>query len=86
MHAFVRVRARVAALAAIAAVAVLAPLATAPVAAAQDTSWVPAAGAVPTTATYAYVVSNAGDYIGRGKTYSYTPATTDLNFEFEGGS
>ena len=86
MHAFVRVRARVAALAATAAVAVLAPLATAPAAAAQDTSWVPAAGAVPTTATYAYVVSNAGDYIGRGKTYSYTPATTDLNFEFEGGS
>ena len=86
MHAFVRVRTRMAALVAAAAVAVVVPLAATPAGAVEDTSWVPAAGSVPTTATYAYIVSNSGDYIGRGRTYSYTPATTDLVFDIQGGS
>ena len=56
-----------------------------PAAAAQDTSWTPAAGATPTTATYAYVVSAAGDYIGAGKTYAYTPVDTDITVTTNGG-
>lgn len=50
----------------------------APLAASADTSWRPAAGAVPASGSYAYVTSASGDFIGQGRTYLYTPARSDL--------
>lgn len=50
----------------------------APPAASADTSWRPAAGAVPASGSYAYVTSASGDFIGQGRTYLYTPARSDL--------
>jgi hypothetical protein len=38
--------------------------------------WTPSAGAVPATGNYVYLQSDAGDYIGAGRTYVYTNADT----------
>lgn len=81
-----RLRLALAAVAAATGIAVLAPIAATPAAAAQDTSWKPAAGSVPNAATYAYIVSSSGDYIGAGRTWSYTPATTDITVQANGGT
>jgi len=35
--------------------------------------WAPASGATPATGNFVYLVSDAGDYIGQGKTYTAAP-------------
>lgn len=55
--------------------------------------WEPPAGSTPVSGSYAYLVSDAGDFIGQGQTYLYTPgnavlsvqdATTRLHLEVSG--
>lgn len=41
--------------------------------------WKPAAGATPDTGNFTYLQSDAGDYIGGGQTYLYTPANATLS-------
>jgi hypothetical protein len=36
--------------------------------------WAPASGAMPASGNYVYVQSDAGDYVGDGRTYTYTRA------------
>jgi hypothetical protein len=86
MPGHARTRTRIGAFIAAAVIAVVVPIAATPASAAQDTSWKPAAGSVPTSATYAYIVSSSGDYIGGGRTYSYTPDTTDISVSVSGGA
>jgi hypothetical protein len=38
--------------------------------------WQPVSGSTPTTGNYVYLQSDAGDYIGQGLTYTYTPDNT----------
>jgi hypothetical protein len=38
--------------------------------------WAPAPGATPASGNYVYLVSDTGDYIGAGQTYTYTSAIT----------
>ena len=40
--------------------------------------WQPAAGATPASGNYVYLQSDAGDYIGAGKVYTYTPANSTI--------
>lgn len=47
--------------------------------------WQPAAGNTPLTGNYVYLESDAGDYIGRGRTYLYTPLTAGLNLTLNDG-
>lgn len=47
--------------------------------------WQPAAGATPSTGNYVYLESDAGDYIGQGKTYLYTPLNAALNLTLTDG-
>ncbi|HEX9939103.1 MAG TPA: hypothetical protein VGB15_18315 [Longimicrobium sp.] len=47
--------------------------------------WKPAAGAVPGSGNYVYLRSDAGDWIGQGQTYVYTPATTPITVTGTGG-
>jgi PKD repeat protein len=46
-----------------------------------STLWEPAAGTTPSSGDYVYLESASGDYIGQGRTYTYTPtdATLTLN-------
>jgi hypothetical protein len=41
--------------------------------------WQPAAGVTPATGNYVYLESQAGDYIGQGGSYLYTPADSVIN-------
>lgn len=41
--------------------------------------WQPAPGSTPTTGNYVYLQSDAGDYIGQGQTYTYTPSIATLS-------
>ncbi len=41
--------------------------------------WTPPAGSTPTTGNYAYLQSDAGDYIGGGLTTLYTPSDTTIS-------
>lgn len=41
--------------------------------------WAPAANAVPATGNYVYLQSTAGDYIGAGRTYTYTGSNAILS-------
>ncbi len=41
--------------------------------------WAPAAGITPDSGNYIYLESQAGDYIGQGRNYLYTPADSVLN-------
>lgn len=47
--------------------------------------WQPVPGSTPTTGNYVYLVSDVGDYIGLGQTYTYTPATAVLTVSETGG-
>jgi hypothetical protein len=40
--------------------------------------WVPPVGTTPATGSYVYLASDAGDYIGAGANYLYTPADTAI--------
>lgn len=40
--------------------------------------WKPAAGMTPSSGNYVYLESASGDYIGQGRTYTYTPADATL--------
>jgi hypothetical protein len=42
--------------------------------------WAPTPGSTPESGNYVYLESDAGDYIGGGQTYLYTPATADMSF------
>jgi hypothetical protein len=43
------------------------------------TLWQPPAGAVPATGDFVYLTSQAGDFIGQGQTYTYTPANATIS-------
>lgn len=43
------------------------------------TLWQAAAGATPSSGSYVYLESQSGDYIGQGKTYTYTPADSTIS-------
>ncbi len=47
--------------------------------------WQPAPGSTPATGNYVYLLSDVGDYIGQGQTYTYTPATAILTITANGG-
>lgn len=47
--------------------------------------WQPAPGSTPATGSYVYLDSDAGDYIGLGQTYTYTPATDAITLTATGG-
>lgn len=40
--------------------------------------WEPAPGSTPTTGNYVHLVSDAGDFIGQGQTYTYTPGSATI--------
>jgi hypothetical protein len=40
--------------------------------------WQPPAGATPATGNYVYLVSDPGDWVGSGRTYTYTPSNATL--------
>jgi hypothetical protein len=48
--------------------------------------WAPAAGATPASGNYVYLISDAGDYIGVGRTYTYTQANATLSVTVNGGT
>jgi hypothetical protein len=47
--------------------------------------WTPADGTTPASGRYVYLQSDAGDYIGQGQTYLYTPADATLSASTNGG-
>jgi hypothetical protein len=47
--------------------------------------WAPAAGATPSSGNYVYLVSDPGDFIGAGQTYTFTPASHTLSLSESGG-
>ena len=47
--------------------------------------WQPASGATPASGNYVYLQSDAGDYIGQGGIYTYTPADSTLATTANGG-
>ncbi|MFP8777526.1 hypothetical protein [Hydrogenophaga sp. RWCD_12] len=47
--------------------------------------WQPAAGATPLTGNYVYLESDAGDYVGHGNTFLYTPQIAALNLMLTDG-
>lgn len=47
--------------------------------------WQPPSGSTPPTGNYVYLVSDAGDYIGRGATYTYTQANAVMGVTSVGG-
>lgn len=47
--------------------------------------WQPAAGATPATGSYVYLESDAGDYIGQGRSYLYTRLDSVLKFTLTEG-
>ena len=42
--------------------------------------WQPPFGATPSAGNYVYLQSDAGDFIGQGQTYTYTPLNAQLTF------
>ena len=40
--------------------------------------WQPAAGSTPATGNFVYLNSDAGDFIGQGQTYTYTPSNATI--------
>jgi Bacterial Ig-like domain len=42
--------------------------------------WQPPSGATPSAGNYVYLQSDAGDYVGQGQTYTYTPLNAQLTF------
>jgi hypothetical protein len=49
--------------------------------------WQPLPGSTPASGTYVYLNSSLGDYIGAGKTYTYTPASApELRIDVSGNS
>jgi hypothetical protein len=47
--------------------------------------WQPASGSTPAIGNFVYLQSDAGDYIGLGRTYTYTPVTAILSVSASGG-
>ena len=47
--------------------------------------WRPAPGSTPSTGDYVYLNSEAGDYIGAGLTYTYTPLNATIGVTANGG-
>jgi hypothetical protein len=47
--------------------------------------WRPPAGSTPATGNFAYFASDAGDFIGQGQTYTYTPANATIAVSSSGG-
>jgi len=47
--------------------------------------WQPAPGATPSSGNFVYLQSDAGDYIGGGQTYTYTPLNAQLTFASPAG-
>jgi len=47
--------------------------------------WSPAPGSTPASGNYVYLQSEAGDYIGAGRTYTYTQADAVLTVSTSGG-
>lgn len=46
--------------------------------------WSPAPGATPAAGNYVYLVSDPGDYIGAGQTYTYTPTNSTVVVNADG--
>lgn len=46
--------------------------------------WHPAPGSTPASGNYVYLTSDSGDYIGQGKTYTYTEPSATLTFAGSG--
>lgn len=47
--------------------------------------WKPAPGATPTSGNYVYLVSEPGDFVGGGQTYTITPATNAVSLNHGNG-
>ncbi|MDM0040998.1 hypothetical protein QTH89_02445 [Variovorax sp. J22G21] len=47
--------------------------------------WAPAAGATPSSGSYVYLVSEPGDFVGEGKSYTYSGANASLGVTTNGG-
>jgi hypothetical protein len=47
--------------------------------------WRPAADTTPASGNFVYLQSDAGDYIGAGQTYLYTPANSSVSFALSPG-
>lgn len=47
--------------------------------------WAPAPGATPASGDFVYLVSDPGDYIGAGQTYSYAPPSATIAVTASGG-
>lgn len=47
--------------------------------------WQPASGVTPASGNYIYLASDAGDYIGQGQTYIYSPANATVSVNASGG-
>ena len=47
--------------------------------------WRPPTGSTPATGDFVYLASDAGDFIGQGLTYTYTPANATINASSSGG-
>jgi hypothetical protein len=50
-----------------------------------DTLWKPPVGSVPATGNYIYLNSDAGDWIGQGQEYLYTPVNAAMTLTASGG-
>lgn len=48
--------------------------------------WQPATGATPSSGNYIYLESEAGDYIGAGQTYTYTPDSGNVTVSANGAA
>lgn len=46
--------------------------------------WSPPSGAVPASGNYVYLQSDSGDYVGDGRTYTYTNADTQIGMSSSG--
>lgn len=58
---------------------------TGPINPPPDGLWQPAPGSTPATGNFVYMLSDVGDYIGLGQTYTYTPATAIVSVSATGG-
>jgi hypothetical protein len=47
--------------------------------------WRPPAGSTPVNGNFVYLASDAGDFIGQGQTYTYTPANAAIAVSSSGG-
>jgi hypothetical protein len=47
--------------------------------------WQPTAGSTPSAGNYVYLQSDTGDYIGAGRSYTYTQATSQISVTASGG-